>query len=80
MESEKKAVAFWKKRVERGHSFPCRASLPGVFPNLSPEVVILAHSEGRRWKEGKKGAWWLTDPSEVVLVEMSNAVVSSRLD
>lgn len=54
----------------------CRASLPGVFPNLSPEVVVLIHSEGRGRKR-KKGGRWMTDPS---VVEMSDAGFSTRLD
>lgn len=75
---------------ERGHSCPrqsrgkCRTSLPGVFPNLSPEVVILIHTEGRRSeevrKEGRKGGWRLIDPSEVGRVGMSDDGISSRVD
>lgn len=71
--------------MARGHSCPvqgrgkCRASLPGAFPNLLHEVVLLIPSEGRGRKEGQKGGWWPTDPSEVAFVEMSDARVSSRL-
>lgn len=70
-EEEEEGVAFWKEDVERGHSCPvqgrgkCRVSLPGVFPNLSPEVVVLIHSEGRGRKERKKGGRWMTGPSDV---------------